>query len=72
MKLNIENMLRYILITILLLPFIDFYVLVQVAEKIGLLNTLSTIIFIEMNFLIPKNLLKIICEHEAENLQLYV
>jgi len=40
MKLNIENMLRYILITILLLPFIDFYVLVEVAGSIGILKTI--------------------------------
>ena len=33
-------MLRYILITVLLLPFIDFYVLVQVAGEIGILKTL--------------------------------
>ncbi len=34
-------MLRYILITVLLLPFIDFYVLVEVAGSIGILETLA-------------------------------
>ncbi|WP_217907045.1 FxsA family protein [Candidatus Nanohalobium constans] len=33
-------MLRYILITVLLLPFIDFYILVEVAGSIGILKTL--------------------------------
>ena len=33
-------MLRYILITILLLPFLDFYILVEVAGSIGILQTL--------------------------------
>ncbi len=32
-------MLRYILIVFLMLPFIDFYVLIKVAETIGLLET---------------------------------
>ena len=34
-------MLRYILITVLLLPFIDFYILVEVAGSIGILETLA-------------------------------
>jgi len=33
-------MLRYILITVLLLPFIDFYILVEVAGSIGIIETL--------------------------------
>lgn len=33
-------MLRYLLITVLLLPFIDFYILVEVAGSIGIIETL--------------------------------
>ncbi|MFB6100831.1 MAG: FxsA family protein [Candidatus Nanohalobium sp.] len=32
-------MLRYIVVLLLLLPFIDFYVLIKVAETVGLLET---------------------------------
>lgn len=40
MKIQVKNMLRYLIIAVLLLPFIDFYILVEVAGSIGILQTL--------------------------------
>jgi UPF0716 protein FxsA len=38
MEMNIQNMLRYLVILLLALPFIDFYVLLKAADAIGLLE----------------------------------